>query len=76
MGKNKRRRVLLWGGVEQMKKLQAPNPKLQRSSKFQVPELDEETLTISYWCLEFEVSLELGAWDLELRPQSTNGHYL
>jgi hypothetical protein len=45
-------------------KLQVPNPKLQRSSKLQT---SNGPRTRSVWSLEFGASLELGAWDLELR---------
>src|SRR6185295_7932383 len=44
-------------------KLQIPSTKLQRSSKLQAP-----TGTRAFWSLVLGVSLELGAWDLELLP--------
>jgi hypothetical protein len=43
-------------------KLQTPGTKLQRSSKIQTSSRRAQLI----WSLEFEVSLELGAWDLEL----------
>src|SRR5882724_255638 len=45
-------------------KLQAPSTKLQRSTKHQAPNRRSSFLT----CLEFGISLELGAWSLELSP--------
>src|SRR6185295_6643106 len=42
-------------------KLQAPSSKLQRSTKLQAPIRGGP-----FWSLVFEVSLELGAWSLEL----------
>src|SRR5438874_1130692 len=46
------------------KKLQAPNSNLQRSSNPQTP--NRPLWGADIWDLEFGISLELGAWDLEL----------
>jgi hypothetical protein len=43
-------------------KLQASSPKIQRSAKPQTPIV----YRAGFWSLKFEVSLELGAWSLEL----------
>jgi len=44
-------------------KFQAPTSNIQRSTKFQA---SNKSATDYFWMLEFEVSLELGAWNLEL----------
>src|SRR5205814_8502726 len=46
------------------KKLHAPNSNLQRSSNPQTP--NRPLWGADIWNLEFGISLELGAWDLEL----------
>jgi hypothetical protein len=44
------------------KKFQAPDSKLQKSSKFQLP----SSKIIGIWNLRFGISLEFGTCDLEL----------
>jgi hypothetical protein len=46
-------------------KLQAPTSSIKRSSKHQSSSSDA---LVFFWILEVEVSLELGAWNLELFP--------
>jgi hypothetical protein len=45
-------------------KLQAPSPKLQRSTKHQAPRPNFYFRVL--WFLVFGISLVLGAWNLEL----------
>jgi hypothetical protein len=65
------------------RKLQAPNPKLQKSSKPQAPNQASASRLISYgskvalslgfgfpWNLVLEASLGFGVWDLELRGRA------
>ena len=47
-------------------KFQAPNLKLQISSKIQSPIVDDQV--DQYWNLDIEIYLELGACDLEFQP--------
>src|ERR1043165_677846 len=42
---------------------QAPNPKSQKSSDFQISNCNRQVGGV-FWNLEFDVSLELGIWDL------------
>jgi len=50
---------------KQMKKFQTPSTKHQRNSKIQIPFGAQSPVTM--WSLGFDVSLELGAWNLVLR---------
>jgi len=46
-----------------VRKLQTPNSKLQRNTKFQAPKL---TVWVRFAGLELGISPELGVWSLEL----------
>jgi hypothetical protein len=51
-------------------KLQAPNTKLQGSSKSQTPDPK-----LQNWHLEIDACLKFGVWDLEFRPQPHKRKY-
>jgi hypothetical protein len=53
------------------KKHQAPKTKIQRSSKQQTSSFKPANARQQNWSLELDVSLELGAWFLELLPSAS-----
>jgi hypothetical protein len=57
--------AFFWRGGGHVKKLQAPTSKLQRSTKHQSSKQSARRRH-SYWSLVLGISLELGAWNLEL----------
>src|SRR5580698_4767192 len=58
------RRLLGHGAVGVMTAKEAPNSKLQAPEKHQIPNSNFHSHSV--WGLEFGISLELGAWSLEL----------
>src|ERR1017187_8880325 len=53
--------------------LQAPNSKHQAPEKLQVSTSEQSPDAIRFWCLDFENSLVLGCWRLELFPLTPAG---